>query len=186
MGKPGSPVPLSGIQHCVCQLPSIPHILGNRLHKLSVAVRQEHTSVRYQPSSFTENQGWDYRLKICFTLHATSFREWYSNKCCFQLFHTQTHTSVGCCLATKSMNLNNTKCNDMAADNIQQISYIRQTKKKHSPFWFMLLLHTYIYSYIHTYILISLCVGRSKVPVVTVSAIQHCAQNRGHVFPFDI
>ena len=42
--KPGSPVPLSGILHCVYQLPSIPHILGNRHHKLSVAVRQEHTS----------------------------------------------------------------------------------------------------------------------------------------------
>ena len=44
MGKPGCPVPLSGTQHCVYQLPSIPHILGNRHHKLSVAVGQEHTS----------------------------------------------------------------------------------------------------------------------------------------------
>ena len=44
MGKPGFPVPFSGILHCVYQLPSIPHILGNRHHRLSVAVRQEHTS----------------------------------------------------------------------------------------------------------------------------------------------
>ena len=36
--------------------------------------------------------------------------------------------------------------------------------------------------------IISLCVGGSKVPVVTVNAIQHCAQNGGHVFifPFDL
>ena len=44
MGKLGSPVPLSGTQRCVYQLPSIAHILGNRHHRLSVAVRQKHTS----------------------------------------------------------------------------------------------------------------------------------------------
>ena len=45
--KPGSPVPLSGIQDCVYQLPSIPHILGNTHHRLLAAVRQEHTFIRY-------------------------------------------------------------------------------------------------------------------------------------------
>ena len=31
---------------------------------------------------------------------------------------------------------------------------------------------------------ISLCVGGSKVPVVTVNAIQHRTPNGGHVFPW--
>ena len=34
--------------------------------------------------------------------------------------------------------------------------------------------------------LISLCVGGTKVPVVTVNAIQHHMPNGGHVNPFDV
>ena len=34
--------------------------------------------------------------------------------------------------------------------------------------------------------IISLCVGGSKVSVVTVNAVQHHTQNGGHVFPFDV
>ena len=32
----------------------------------------------------------------------------------------------------------------------------------------------------------SLCVGGSKVPVVTVYALQHCTLSGGHVYPFDV
>jgi len=34
--------------------------------------------------------------------------------------------------------------------------------------------------------LISLCVGGSKVPVVTVNALQHLVLSGGHIFPFDV
>ena len=34
-------------------------------------------------------------------------------------------------------------------------------------------------------LLISLCMGRSKVPLVTVNALQHHMLSGGHVFPFD-